>query len=67
MHTVIETAEYLQDAKDAGLSAEEMVAIIEIISSEPKVGDVMVGTGGAFTVTVMAVRVELAAQVLSCT
>jgi len=38
---------YLQDAKDAGLSAEEMVAIIEIISSDPKAGDVMVGTGGA--------------------
>jgi hypothetical protein len=47
MHTVIETADYLQDAKDAGLSAEEMVAIIEIISSDPKAGDVMVGTGGA--------------------
>jgi hypothetical protein len=47
MHTVIETADYLQDAKDAGLSVEEMVAIIEIISSDPKAGDVMVGTGGA--------------------
>ena len=47
MHTVIETADYLQDAKDVGLSAEEMVAIIEIISSDPKAGDVMVGTGGA--------------------
>jgi hypothetical protein len=47
MHTVIETADYLQDAKDAGLSGEEMAAIIEIISSDPKAGDVMVGTGGA--------------------
>jgi hypothetical protein len=47
MHTVIETAEYLQDAKDAGLSGEEMAAIIAIISSDPKAGDVMVGTGGA--------------------
>ncbi len=47
MHTGIETADYLQDAKDVGLSAEEMVAIIEIISSDPKAGDVMVGTGGA--------------------
>jgi hypothetical protein len=47
MHTVIETADYLQDAKDAGLSAGEMAAIIEIISSDPKAGDVMVGTGGA--------------------
>jgi hypothetical protein len=38
---------YLQDAKDAGLSGEEMAAIIAIISSDPKAGDVMVGTGGA--------------------
>ena len=47
MHTVIETPDYLQDAKDAGLSEDEMAAIVEIIASGPKAGDVMVGTGGA--------------------
>ena len=47
MHTVIETPEYLQDAKDAGLSGDAMAAIIQIIASDPKAGDVMVGTGGA--------------------
>ncbi len=47
MHTVIETPDYLQDAKDAGLSGDEMAAIIQIIASDPKAGDVMVGTGGA--------------------
>jgi hypothetical protein len=47
MHTVIETPEYLQDAKDAGLSGDEMTAIIQIIASDPKAGDLMVGTGGA--------------------
>jgi hypothetical protein len=47
MHTVIETPDYLQDAKDAGLSGGEMAAIIQIIASDPKTGDVMVGTGGA--------------------
>lgn len=47
MHTVIETAGYLQDAKDASLSGDEMAAIIQVISSDPKAGDVMVGTGGA--------------------
>ena len=47
MHTVIETPEYLQDAKDAGLSGEVMAAIIQAIASNPKAGDVMVGTGGA--------------------
>jgi len=31
MHTVIETADYLQDAKDAGLSGDEMAAIIQVI------------------------------------
>ena len=36
MHTVIETADYLQDAKDAGLSGDEMAAIIQIISSDPR-------------------------------
>jgi hypothetical protein len=47
MHTVIETPDYLQDAKDAGLSEDEMAAIIKVIASDPKVGDVMVGTAGA--------------------
>jgi hypothetical protein len=47
MHTVIETPDYLQDAKDAGLSEDEMAVIIRIIASNPKAGDVMVGTGGA--------------------
>ena len=47
MHTVIETPDYLQDAKDAGLSEDEMAAIIKVIASDPKAGDVMVGTAGA--------------------
>src|ERR1700737_3216151 len=47
MHTVIETPDYLQDAKDAGLSEDERAAIIKVIASDPKVGDVMVGTAGA--------------------
>ncbi len=47
MHTVVETPDYLQDANDAGLSDDEMAAIIQIIASDPKAGDVMVGTGGA--------------------
>jgi hypothetical protein len=47
MHTVIETPDYLQDANDAGLSDEEMAAIVQIIASDPKAGDLMVGTGGA--------------------
>ena len=47
MHTVIETPDYLQDAKDAGLSGDEMAAIIQAIAFDPKAGDLMVGTGGA--------------------
>ena len=47
LHTVIETPDYLQDAKDAGLSGDEMAAIIQAIAFDPKAGDLMVGTGGA--------------------
>jgi hypothetical protein len=32
---------YLQDVKDAGLSGHEMAAIIRIIASDPKAGDVV--------------------------
>ena len=33
--------------RHAGLSEDEMAAIIKVIASDPKVGDVMVGTAGA--------------------
>lgn len=47
MQTVIETPNYLTDAKAAGLSADEMATIVETVALEPEAGDVMAGTGGA--------------------
>ena len=47
MHTVIETADYLKDAKAAGLSEAEREAVIEHLARHPDAGTVIPGTGGA--------------------
>ena len=46
MQTVIETDAYLRDAKDAGMSLDEMTAAVDLVAGEPEAGDVMQGTGG---------------------
>lgn len=46
MQTVIETEAYLRAAKDAGMSAEEMTAAVDLVADNPEAGDVMQGTGG---------------------
>ena len=46
MQTVIETEAYLRAAKDAGMSAEEMTAAVDLVAGNPEAGDVMQGTGG---------------------
>lgn len=47
MHTVIETEEFLKDAKSAGLSDDDRKDIIDFISENPLAGVEMAGTGGA--------------------
>lgn len=47
MHAVIETYAYLAAAKDAGMSDEEMVAVVDLIAANPEVGEIMPGCGGA--------------------
>ena len=47
MHTVVETPDYLKDAKKAGLSEEERQAIIGFMAANPRAGDEIQGTGGA--------------------
>ncbi len=47
MQTVIETADFLKDAKDAGLSEEERREIVDFIADNPLAGDEISGTGGA--------------------
>ncbi len=46
METVVETAAYLAAAKDAGMTEAEMAAAIDLVSSHPETGDLIVGTGG---------------------
>lgn len=47
MQTVIQTPTFLADAKAAGVTDDEMLAIVNAISADPQSGDVIVGTGGA--------------------
>lgn len=47
MQTVIETGEFLRDAKRAGLSEDDRREIVDFISDNPFAGDEMAGTGGA--------------------
>lgn len=47
MHSVIETPSFLQDVRTAGLSEEDRQVIVQTISENPLVGDLMPGTGGA--------------------
>jgi hypothetical protein len=46
MHTVVETPSFLNAAAAAGISEAVRREIVSAISKDPKLGDVMVGTGG---------------------
>jgi hypothetical protein len=47
MQTIIETSDYLRDAKAAGIAADERRAIVDSIAANPTVGELLVGSGGA--------------------
>jgi hypothetical protein len=47
MQVVIETPDYLADAKAAGLSETERRAIVDLVADNPTAGDQIEGTGGA--------------------
>ncbi len=47
MQTVVETAEYLRDAKRVGLSEEGRDLLVEFFAEHPDAGDPIPGTGGA--------------------
>jgi hypothetical protein len=47
MHSVLTTSEFEADAKAAGLSEDEIDAIVVWLSEHPLAGDLMPGTGGA--------------------
>jgi hypothetical protein len=46
VHSVIETKAFLAAAKDAGMDEEEREALVTTIANNPRIGDVMQGTGG---------------------
>lgn len=52
MQTVAETAVYLASAKEAGMTAEEMKAAVDLIALNPEGGDLIVGSGGCRKVRV---------------
>ena len=52
MHTVVETASYLADARAAGMTEQERNAVVEMIANHPEAGDEISGTGGARKVRV---------------
>ncbi|MDE1901779.1 MAG: type II toxin-antitoxin system RelE/ParE family toxin [Alphaproteobacteria bacterium] len=47
MQVVIETPDYLVNAKALGLTADERKAIVNYMAQNPDAGDEMKGTGGA--------------------
>lgn len=49
---MIETPSFLADAKDAGLTNTERMAILDLIAADPTIGDEIVGSGGARKVRV---------------
>lgn len=47
MQSVIETPDYLADAKDAGMTDAERKLVVDTLAQNPQAGDMIVGTGGA--------------------
>jgi hypothetical protein len=47
MQAVVETAIYLRDAKNLGLSEDECAAIVDFLALTPDAGEEIKGTGGA--------------------
>lgn len=46
MHTVVETPEYLKAAAKAGMTEDERVAAVDLVSVNPMAGDLIAGGGG---------------------
>ncbi|MEE2917168.1 MAG: type II toxin-antitoxin system RelE/ParE family toxin [Pseudomonadota bacterium] len=47
MHTVLETPAYIAAARDAGMSPDEMAAVVSLLAADPQAGAIMPGCGGA--------------------
>ena len=47
MHSVIQTPDFLADAKYAGMNEEERERVVDYVSANPTAGDLIKGTNGA--------------------
>ena len=47
MQTVVETPDYLRDARAAGMGDDERRSIVDHVAVSPTAGDLIVGSGGA--------------------
>jgi hypothetical protein len=47
MQTVVETPDYLRDAKAAGVGDDQRRFIVDTVAANPRAGDLIVGSGGA--------------------
>lgn len=47
VHSVVETPDYLADAKEAGITEAEREKIVATLAANPTAGDEIPGTGGA--------------------
>ena len=47
VRSVVETPNYLSDARKVGVSEPERIFIVDTISADPTMGDLIQGTGGA--------------------
>jgi hypothetical protein len=47
MQTVIETPDFITDAKKAGISLSEREEIVKLLARDPRAGDLIPGSGGA--------------------
>ena len=46
MHSVIETHAFQRAARDAGMTEDDVVRLIDIVARDPMAGDEIAGTGG---------------------
>ncbi len=46
LHTVAETARFIRDAEEAGVTEEERAALVEAVAADPAQGDEVQGSGG---------------------
>jgi len=47
VHAVVETKAYIAAAKGAGMSEEDMQAVVDAVAADPEAGAIMQGCGGA--------------------